>query len=106
MIRSALDSAASGLTAASTAVEVSATNVANTLTEDYTPLKASMSDADGGGVRVTVSRDAREGRGTDLIEETVGQIRAVRVYEANLASLKTSDEVNGVLVHLGQTRGG
>jgi flagellar hook protein FlgE len=94
--------AQSGLVAASTALEVSANNVANSLSSDFSPSKAEFSDVEGGGVTVSISNEAKAGAppGTDLVEETANQSSAVAAYRANLKSLKTDDEVTGVLVNL------
>lgn len=53
---------------------------------------------------VSVSDEAASGPAPDVVEATVGQLRAVAAYKANLASLKTADEVNGVLVELAARR--
>lgn len=96
--------AQSGLAAASTALEVSANNVANGLTEGFKPSSADFSEVEGGGVRVSISSEARaapEGAsGTDLVDETARQSMAVAAYKANVKSLQTADEVSGVLVSL------
>ncbi len=99
---SASSVAQSGLQAASTALEVSANNVANSLSTDFVPSQAEMSDVAGGGVQVSISSAARAGTpGTDLVDEMVSQSRAVAAYRANLKSLQAADDTTGVLVSLG-----
>jgi flagellar basal-body rod protein FlgC len=97
--------AQSGLEAASRRLGVSANNVANALTPGFVPSRVASSEVAGGGVTAGVVRDvdpAAEARadrallassGTDLVTEMVGQSQAARLYEANLATLKTADEL-------------
>jgi flagellar basal-body rod protein FlgC len=94
--------AQSGLESASTRLNVSANNLANALTPGFTPSRVAASEVAGGGVTSTVTRatdpmaEARADRallaasGTDLVAEVVAQSQAARLYEANLASLKTA----------------
>jgi flagellar basal body rod protein FlgC len=97
--------AQSGLDAASTRVAVSAGNVANALTEGFVPSRVSSADQAGGGVTSAVARaldpiaEARADRAmlapsrTDLVTEVVALGEAARLHQANLASLKTADEL-------------
>lgn len=102
--------AESGLAAATKTLEVSAHNTANVLTPNFSPLRADAAEQANGGVKVSISRDARalekgarvdSPSRTDLVQETGTRISASVAYRANLKSLEASDEVNGVLVHLG-----
>jgi flagellar basal body rod protein FlgC len=97
--------AQSGISAASASLAVSANNVANGLSKDFVPSRADASDVEGGGVRVSISKEARASvageSGTDLVDETVRQSIAVAAYRANLKSLQVADEVNGALMGLG-----
>jgi flagellar basal body rod protein FlgC len=97
--------AQSGLEAASTRVDVSAGNVANTLTGGFVPSRVTSAEARGGGVASSVARprdpvaEARADAAllatsrTDLVTELVAQQEAARLFQANLASLKTADEL-------------
>jgi flagellar basal body rod protein FlgC len=97
--------AQSGLDAAATRIDVSANNVANALTEGFVPSRVSSADQAGGGVTTSVAKafdpiaEARADRAllapsrTDLVAEIVAQDQAARLYQANLASLKTADEL-------------
>lgn len=97
--------AQSGLAAAATRVDVSANNVANALTDGFTPSRVTTAEVAGGGVTAAVTRvadplaEARAdrallaGSGTDLVEEVVAQRTAARLFEANAASLRTADEL-------------
>lgn len=104
---SASSVAQSGLNAASATLAVSANNVANALSSDFVPSEAALSDAESGGVQVSISKEARaasEGGGTDFVDEAVSQLNAVAAYRANLKSLQAVDDTTGVLVTLGGQR--
>lgn len=95
--------AQSGLQAAATRVGVSAHNVANALTDGFVPSRVTSAEVAGGGVTTAVTpvRDAlAEARAdeallapsrTDLVTEVVAQQAATRLFQANLASLRTAD---------------
>jgi flagellar basal body rod protein FlgC len=97
--------AQSGLDAAARRVGVSAHNVANALTDGFVPSRVSSADQAGGGVTTSVARavdpiaEARADRAllapsrTDLVTEILAQNQAARLYQANLATLKTADEL-------------
>jgi len=97
--------AQSGLDAAARRVDVSANNVANALTDGFVPSRVSSADLAGGGVTTSVAKaldpvaEARADQAmlapsrTDLVTEIVAQSEAARLYQANLASLKTADEL-------------
>lgn len=95
----------SGLVAASTALAVSANNVANAMSTDFVPSRAELSDVEGGGVQVSISNAARDGAsGTDFVQEAASQSAAVAAYRANLKSLQAVDDTTGVVVSLGGER--
>jgi flagellar basal body rod protein FlgC len=101
--------AASGLQAAALALDVSANNVANALTEGFVPSHVAPADLDGGGVVGNVVKDpdpmaeVRADRAlltpsrTDLIQEMVTQARAAAVYRANLATLRADQEMESLV---------
>lgn len=97
--------AQSGLAAASTALAVSANNVANASSTGFVPSRVESRDEAEGGVRVSISPQARveagSESGTDLAQEASGQIAAVATYRANLKTLEAADDTSGVLVKLG-----
>ncbi len=101
--------ARSGVVAAGVDLAVSANNVANALTDGFVPSHAVMSEQPEGGVRADVEKEpapppdplaeVRADRAllapsrTDLVQELVSQSRAAAVYRANLATLKTAEEL-------------
>lgn len=97
--------ALSGVEAATTRVDVSASNVANALTDGFVPSRVTSAEVAGGGVASTVTRvldpvaEARADRAllapsrTDLVTEVVAQQEATRLAQANLATLRTADEL-------------
>ncbi len=109
--------AQSGLAAATTRLAVSANNTANAVTDGFTPSRVNQEEVASGGVRVTISQEARDlgpqtaagaptvGQGkstepsrTDLIEETASRTLAAAAFRANLKSMQTADEVTGTLM--------
>jgi hypothetical protein len=111
----ALTNAYSGLQAATRTIEVSSHNTANVVTDGFVPLEASLQSLDGGGVRVRVTRGtgspgAAEAVGptssrTDLTEEVATTVVGVALYRANLRSLESAADTEGVLVRLAGRRG-
>lgn len=100
----ALSLATSGIAAASAALEVTAQNVAN-LSTDAAPLRATHEELAAGGVRVTISPEARAfadlaSRGVDIVREVPAGIAAVAAYRANLKSLEAADEVLQALLEV------
>lgn len=115
--------AQSGLQVAAMAVDVSANNVANALTEDFVPSRVVPADVEGGGVRADVERldepvkppddplaEVRADRAllvpnrVDLAQEMVSQSRAAAVYKANLQSLRTDQEMQATLMQMMKDR--
>ena len=115
---SASHAAVSGMLAAQRRLEVSAGNVANVSTPGYVPARTTDRARREGGVESIVERepsatglpatrpdapagvdgDGRPLSGTDLGTEFVTQITAQRAFEANLAVLRTENEMLGSLV--------
>ncbi len=104
--------AQSGLQVASLAVDVSANNVANALSAEFVPSRVAPHEVEGGAVAADVEKldapaappsdplaEVRADRAllapsrTDLVQELVSQSRAAAVYRANLATLKTAEEL-------------
>lgn len=114
MALNSVSSAVSGLQAADARIQVSAHNTANLSTDGFVPLRAQAHEVPSGGVRVTISREAREANEptdirepskTDLVQEVVSQQSAVMAYRANIASLKTADDISGVIISIGRRPG-
>lgn len=94
----ALSIALSGLTAQKQRLGATANNVANALTEGYTPLEANLhSQGNNGGVAATVSEKAGSDS-VDLTEEAVNLITTKAAFKANLAVIKTQDDMIGALL--------
>jgi flagellar hook protein FlgE len=88
--------AQSGLQAAQTRLGASANNVANGQTEGFKRQTVQATAQSQGGVVVTLSRAATEGG--DLTQDVVDQLSAKQSFAANLAVLKTADQMIGSLL--------
>jgi flagellar basal-body rod protein FlgC len=90
-------------------LEVSAHNVANSNTDGFDPQRVDQVELRNGGTRGYISQPdltnpiyARDGMlveasNTDLASETINQMQATNAFKANLATLRTSDEMIGSL---------
>jgi len=89
----------------------SAANTANVETPDYAARRVEGVSQEGGGVRgvsvetygphamrVEESGGTTQLSNTDVVEETVTQIGSLRAFQANVAVLRTADEMLGELV--------
>ena len=110
---SAIHTALSGLTAFAKQLEVSANNVANVNTDEFKKSNTEFVET-AGGVLPVVQKDNSAGpaglkdmgygpaqielSNVDLGEEAVSQIIAQRGFEANLRTLKTSDDMLGSIL--------
>jgi flagellar hook protein FlgE len=104
-VSSTFTTALSGVKAAADVLAVSSHNTANLVTEGFVPQRAVALEQASGGVRVRVSSTSPEQpAGTDLVTETVTQLGAAAAYRANLATLETAAELEGVLVRLAGNR--
>jgi flagellar basal body rod protein FlgC len=102
--------AASGMQVAALALDVSANNVANALTDGFVPSEVAPAELVGGGAAASVVKESdplaevRVDRAllapsrTDLVQEMVNQSRAAAVYKANLATLRTAQEMEAEVV--------
>jgi flagellar basal body rod protein FlgC len=87
--------AVSGLTTASTRLQVSASNVVNADDSGATPFvptRATAVSLPSGGVRALLS-PAAPGTGVDLIGEMVDQMMAMQQYKASAAVLSADDRL-------------
>ena len=93
--------ALSGMNAAQTALDVSASNVANAATPGYQRREVVNAQASGGGVNATVQLAAgapSNGDGGPQIADVVSQLQAKNAFLANLAVFKTSNKIAGALL--------
>ena len=88
--------AQSGLQAAQARLGASAHNVANGNTPGFKRVLPQATAQPQGGVQVTLSRAATEG--PDITQDVVDQLSAKQAFAANLAVLKTADQVMGSLL--------
>ncbi|QOV92519.1 flagellar basal body rod protein FlgC [Humisphaera borealis] len=105
---SVLDIAASGLSAASARIAVTAGNIANLNTSGYQARRANLTPVEPAGVRVDsvtldetpagIDEEGLETSNVDLVGETVNLIRDKHLYQANAKLLKTGDQMLGTLL--------
>jgi flagellar hook-associated protein FlgK len=88
--------ALSGMNAAQTALEASASNVANASTPGYKRREVVNTPQSGGGVTATVRASDQEG--TSLEADAVSQLQAKNAFLANLAVFKTGNKLTGALL--------
>jgi flagellar hook-associated protein FlgK len=88
--------ALSGMNAAQTALEASASNVANAATPGYKRREVVNTPQSGGGVTATVRASDQEG--TSLEADAVSQLQAKNAFLANLAVFKTGNKLAGALL--------
>ncbi|MBW1711666.1 MAG: hypothetical protein JRJ59_00750 [Deltaproteobacteria bacterium] len=107
-----MDISVSGLNAAGTKMEVTANNVANSLTDGFKKSRTVNQEEAQGGVSATVDKvetqgpvvtdpdsgQQRELSNVDLGQEMINMIEAERHFEANLAALETEEEMIGTLI--------
>lgn len=98
----ALSIALSGLTAQKQRLSATANNVANALTEDYTPLETNLSSqskaGQGAGVRAEVVESTTQDS-VDLSKEAVDLLMTKAAFKANVAVIKTQDEMTDELLN-------
>lgn len=103
-------SAISGIQAGGRILGASAHNIANYQTENFKRTRTTLEESSAGGVVVSLSKDnrsgpqfttgedpftPREGSNVELEEELIHTLEATHIIEANLASLRTQDQVLG-----------
>ena len=102
-IGSANVAALSGLRARGVAMQVSAENVANVSNDNYTPKRANYRSS-GPGVTVSISAEgmarSKGGQGVELAREAVDQKMTKAGYQANIAAIKTQDEMTEAALEL------
>lgn len=89
--------ASSGMAAAQTRLQSSASNIANLSTENYRRQEVSQTAQPGGGVNASVSRTPVAGAALET--DVVAQLQAKNSFLANLAVFKTSNQMQGALLN-------
>ncbi len=108
-------SALSGIQAGGRVLAVGAHNIANAQTENFKRTRAILEESSAGGVIVTLEKDNRSGpqfptggdpftfreeSNVELEEELIHTLKATHLIEANLASIRTQDQVLGSLLDI------
>lgn len=88
----AISIALTGLDSASTRLNASASNIANTLTPDYTPQDTISKTDSAGGVQTTIAPRPAPFE-NDLTREIVDLKLAEFAYKANLETINTATEL-------------
>ena len=88
--------ALSGMKAAQTALDASASNVANASTPGYRRREVVNTQQADGGVTATVRASGQEG--ASLEADAVSQLQAKNAFLANLAVFKTTNKLSGALL--------
>lgn len=88
--------ALSGLHAAQTSLDASASNIANLNTPGYRRQQAVQTTQAAGGVSTSMSAASAEG--SALESDLVAQMQAKNAFLANLAVFKTSNQMAGALL--------
>lgn len=95
MISSVLDIAATGMTAAASAVDTYANTIANTVTQDYAPQAAVFSPLVTGGVAVFAQE---AGSAPDPLADMMGMILAANQYQAAASLVPTGLDLQATLL--------
>ena len=94
-----VNSSFSGMSAAQARLDVSAHNIANLGTQNFTRQETRQSDSVNGGVNVSlVSGSASVGN--NLEADMVEQFQSKSLYQANLTVLKASNDMIGTLIDI------
>ena len=88
--------ALSGMSAAQTALDASASNIANASTPGYKRREAVNTASPQGGVAASVQRATEEGPALET--DLVAQLQAKNAFLANLAVFKTGNAMAGALL--------
>lgn len=89
----------SGMYAAETRLQVSAHNIANLNTQDFTRQEVIQSTTTGGGTQAVV-KSSSGGIGNKLEVDLVQQVQSSNTYLANLSVFKTSNDMIGTLLNI------
>jgi flagellar basal-body rod protein FlgC len=100
MTLSALGTGLSGMQGYQRALDISANNVANTLSTGYQATQAQFQEASPAGSGVNVSNQAASpSSSTNLTDEMVNQVIYKTGFEASAQVVKVSDQMLGTLVN-------
>ena len=113
---SATSDSISALNAFQKKMNVTADNVANVLTDDFKKSRVTFQEKSPGGVKAIVDRVETQGipketmqndevvtvqsSNVDLSEELTDMISATAAYDANIATVKTQEEMVGALLDI------
>jgi flagellar basal-body rod protein FlgC len=112
----AMDAGISGVKAFQKKLEVGANNIANVNTDNFKRQEAILSEETNGGVRVTIGRVDEPGypketvadgeivetesSNVDLVDELTDLVPNQTGYDANLKTIKATDEMLGALLDI------
>jgi flagellar basal body rod protein FlgG len=112
----AMDASISGVKAFQKKIEVSGNNIANVNTDTFKRQEALLSEGAHGGVRVTIDQVDEPGypketvadgevvetesSNVDLVDELTGLVPSQTGYDANLKTIRASDEMLGALLDI------
>jgi flagellar hook protein FlgE len=112
----AMDASISGVKAFQKKIEVGANNIANVNTDTYKRQRAILNEGDNGGVSVTIDRVDEPGypketvadgevvetesSNVDLAEELTELVPSQVGYDANLKTIRATDEMLGSLLDI------
>ncbi len=90
----------SGMNAAQTFMQASASNIANLATPGFNRQEVKLSAESSGGVVATISTGSTGSTGTQLEKDVVQQLQAKNAFLANLAVFKVNNDVMGTLLNV------
>ncbi len=89
----------SGMNAAQTRLDVSAYNIANLSTQNFTRQAVTQSDSANGGASVSLT-SSPTGTGNNLEADMVEQLQSKNTYLANLSVFKAKNDMMGALINI------
>ena len=99
MVGSIASSSLTALNAYSTMLNNTANNVANMNTGDYAPLETILQESSTGGVTASTIRPSTADR-VDISQEAVNRIISENGFKANIAVIRTSQEMEKSIIDL------
>jgi len=98
-----ISSNVSSLQAHQSALNTTANNVAHVNSDGFVPSDTNLVEGAGGGVATSTTQATDNGSAqsqTDLTKEVTDQIVLGRGFDANVASIKTQDQMTGSLLDI------
>jgi flagellar hook-associated protein FlgK len=92
-------SSLAGISAAQTRLNVSAHNIANLGTQNFTRQEVQQSDSVNGGVNLSLVSSSA-GVGNNLEADMLEQLQSKSLYQANLSILKANNDMMGTLIDI------